>query len=154
MFDSKVSSPSVGNFLKSSFFSKPSKASKKKVVKKVAKRAASKPNLDASQFDVKFQVKHSRNSHDWTLQREDGRLVFVSNGGVLNRVAILVELLRDRGQANTVEMLKHLQSIHSGYTQRDLKQPLQILVENKKVCVKVRHGIRTFRLSSEGKKLF
>lgn len=81
---------------------------------------------------IKVQESHSRNGHDWTLERSsDGRLTLAANGrGLKYRIGmVFAHLARNHGKLRAGQILSYLQKLHRSYQETDLSQVRRQLVK-------------------------
>lgn len=80
---------------------------------------------------VNCQARHSRNTHDWTIETDkSGRVAFVADGeGVWKRMAMLVKFLGENGTSSKSEMGDYLSDIDPSYRDSDVSQPIKQLIK-------------------------
>ncbi len=81
---------------------------------------------------IKVQTQHSRNGHDFTLERDStGRLSLAANGrGLKYRIGmVFAHLARNGGRMRAGDILTYLQKLHRSYQATDLSQVRAQLVK-------------------------
>jgi hypothetical protein len=81
---------------------------------------------------IKVQQSHSRNSHDFSLERDNtGRLCLSANGrGLKYRIGmVFAHLARNHGKLRAKEILSYLQKLDRSYQETDLSQVRNQLVK-------------------------
>ena len=81
---------------------------------------------------IKVQESHSRNSHDFSLERNsDGRLTLAANGrGLKYRIGmVFAHLARNGGRMRAGAILTYLQKLHRSYQLADLSQVRSQLIK-------------------------
>lgn len=74
---------------------------------------------------MKVQEQHSRNSHDFTLERSStGRLCLAANGrGLKYRIGmVFAHLARNGGRMSAGDLVSYLQKLDRSYDMNDLSQ--------------------------------
>lgn len=81
---------------------------------------------------IRVQSSHSRNSHDFSLERDStGRLTLAANGrGLKYRIGmVFAHLARNGGRMRASAILSYLQKLHRSYQLADLSQVRRQLVK-------------------------
>lgn len=81
---------------------------------------------------IRVQTSHSRNSHDFSLEKgSDGRLTLAANGrGLKYRIGmVFAHLARNGGRMRAGAILTYLQKLHRSYQLADLSQVRKQLID-------------------------
>jgi hypothetical protein len=96
---------------------------------------------------MRFQARHSRNSHDWSYELDDtGRHVFVENGGVRKRCKLIITGLGKHGSFTKDSGAEYLRKFDESYTKHDLPAVFRQLTKHG--IVQNKRG--TYVLTSKG----
>lgn len=100
---------------------------------------------------MKFSKGQSRNTHDWSQSKSNGRIVITATGGVEKRIGYLVERLSSHPKQTHAQLLTHLQSKHRSYSENDLTHALARMVENGFARCTTKGRLGLYSLTANGK---